>query len=129
MPMFISGKSVSRTGIDNNLIVSTDLFATIAELTGSTSKEIHDSKSITSLLSQSVTIRDYQYSEIDDETKNQCAISNGTYKLLVNSAGDQEMYNLTNDPYESNNLLNGTLSPSEQDAKTELEVELSNIRN
>ena len=33
-PMFISGYGVNRTGMDNNLIVSTDLYATIANLCG-----------------------------------------------------------------------------------------------
>jgi arylsulfatase B len=39
------------------------------------------------------------------------------------------MYNLFNDPYESNNLLNGTLTTEEVNAKVELEIELTNIRN
>jgi hypothetical protein len=34
-----------------------------------------------------------------------------------------------NDPYENSNLLNGTLSTIEQNAKSELEAELTNIRN
>lgn len=38
------------------------------------------------------------------------------------------MYNLVNDPYEKNNLLNGVLSTTEQSAKTLLETELNNIR-
>ena len=129
VPMFISGNSVSRTGIDNNLITSTDLFATIAEIAGSSTNEINDSKSFKSLLSQSTNIRDYQYSELADDTDDEWTISNGTYKLIVNSVGMEELYNLVNDPYENNNLLNGTLSLTEQNAKLELETELINIRN
>ena len=45
VPMFISGKGVSRSGNDDSLITSTDLFATISELAGVTVNEIHDSKS------------------------------------------------------------------------------------
>jgi hypothetical protein len=41
----------------------------------------------------------------------------------------EELYNLVNDPYENNNLLNGNLSSTEQNAKLELETELINIRN
>ncbi|MFT6815775.1 MAG: arylsulfatase B [Sphingobacteriales bacterium] len=129
VPLFISGNSVSRTGTDNNLIVSTDLFATIAEITGSSTNEIHDSKSFKSLLTQSTIIRDYQYSELVDGTDDECTISNGEYKLIVNSVGIEEMYNLVNDPYENSNLLNRTLSTIEQNAKLELETELTNIRN
>ena len=64
-----------------------------------------------------------------DDTDDEWTISNGTYKLIVNSVGMEELYNLVNDPYENNNLLNGTLSSTEQNAKSELEIELTNIRN
>lgn len=129
VPMFISGNSVSRTGIDNNLITSTDLFATIAQVAGSSTNEIHDSKSFKSLFTESTSIRDYQYSELVDGADDEWTISNGTYKLIVNSVGMEELYNLVNDPYENNNLLNGTLATIEQNAKSELETELTNIRN
>ncbi|MFT7330454.1 MAG: arylsulfatase B, partial [Roseivirga sp.] len=129
VPMFISGNSVSRSGTDNNLITSTDLFATIAEITGSSTNEIHDSKSFKSLFTQSTIIRDYQYSELVDGATDEWTIRNGEYKLIVNAVGIEEMYNLVNDPYENSNLLNGTLSTIEQNAKSELETELTNIRN
>ncbi|MFK7834324.1 MAG: sulfatase-like hydrolase/transferase [Winogradskyella sp.] len=129
VPMFISGHSVSRNGTDNNLITSTDLFATIAEIAGSSTTEIHDSKSFKSLFTASTSIRDYQYSEQGDGTNDEWTISNGTYKFIVNSVGIEELYNLINDPYETNNLLTGTLSLTEQNAKLELETELINIRN
>ena len=129
VPMFISGNSVSRSGIDNNLITSADLFATIAEIAGSSTRVIHDSNSFKSLFTESTGIRDYQYSELVDGADDEWTISNGTYKLIVHSVGMEEMYNLVNDPYENNNLLNRTLSTIEQNAKTELETELTNIRN
>jgi arylsulfatase B len=129
VPMFISGNSISRSGTDNNLITSADLFATIAEITGSSTNEIHDSKSFKSLFTQSTIIRDYQYSELVDGATDEWTIRNGEYKLIVNAVGIEEMYNLVSDPYENNNLLNGTLSTIEQNAKSDLEAELTNIRN
>ncbi len=129
VPMFISGNSVSRSGTDNNLINSTDLYATIAEITGTSTNEINDSKSFKSLFTASTSIRDYQYSELVDGANDEWTISNGTYKLIVNSLEIEELYNLANDPYENSNLLNGTLSTIEQNAKTELQIELTNIRN
>lgn len=129
VPMFISGSSVSRNGIDESLITSTDLFATIAQIAGSTENEINDSKSFKSLLKQATLTREYQYSELADGTDDQWTISNGRYKIIVNSNGVKELYDLVNDPYENNNLLNGTLSTIEQNAKSELETELTNIRN
>tara|TARA_B100000767_G_scaffold272813_1_gene301354 strand:+ start:1018 stop:2319 length:1302 start_codon:yes stop_codon:yes gene_type:complete len=129
VPMFISGNSISRSGTDNNLITSTDLFATIAEITGISTNEIHDSKSFKSLFTESKNIREYQYSELVNGADDEWTISNGTYKLIANSVGKEEMYNLVNDPYENSNLLNGTLSIIEQNNKSELETELINIRN
>lgn len=126
-PLFVSGKGVSRTGTDNQLLIGTDLFSTIAQIAGVNVNEYKDSKSFKSLFSQSSSIRNYQYSELKDGTDELWAISNGTYKLLIKNSGN-EMYNLVNDPYENNNLLNGVLSTTEQSAKILLETELNNIR-
>ena len=128
-PLFISGKNVFRTGIDNNLINGTDLFATIAEIVGVSVTDINDSKSFKSLLSNNGQIRDFQYTEMDNGTLDAWTISNGEYKLIVDTNNNQEFFNLSNDPYEQNNLLNGTLTTTENNSKTELETELNTIRN
>jgi arylsulfatase B len=127
-PMFISGKGVSRIGTENHLLTGTDLFATLSEIAGITLTEYNDSKSFKSLFVQSSIIRNYQYSELKDGSIDLWTIRNGTYKLFVNSIGNEEMYHLANDPYEQNNLIKGTLSSIEQNAKLELEAELDNIR-
>ena len=94
--------------------------------TGTT--EINDSKSFASLLTSSSTIRDFQYSEMNDGTSDIWTIRSETYKLIVNTNGNQEMYDLSTDAYEENDLLLGTLSSAQQIAKTELENELLQIR-
>lgn len=129
VPMFISGKGVTRTGSDDNLIVNTDLFATIAQLAGSTTTEIHDSKSFKTLLTTESTHRDFQYTEMDNGTDDMWTISDGQYKLIVNANGSEAFYNLSNDSYEINDLLNGNLTNVETVAKTKLETALSEIRN
>lgn len=129
MPLFVSGKGVERKGIDNNLVTSTDIFATIAEMAGVEIDEINDSKSFKSLLSEKKSIRKYQYSEMKNEKNDAWTISNGTYKLIVFANGKDEMYNLINDPYEKNNILNSTLDINERKSKEELEIELLRIRN
>jgi arylsulfatase A-like enzyme len=129
VPIFISENYISRLGTDNNLRTSTDLFAAIAEITGSSTNEIHDSKSFKSLFTRSTIIRDYQYSVLVDGATDERTIRNGAYKLIVNAFGMEEIYNLGSDPYENNNLLNGKLSTIEQNSKSELEYELTNIRN
>lgn len=123
------GNYIYRSGSKNNLITSTDLFAEIAEITGSSTNEIHDSKSFKSLFTRSTIIRDYQYSELVDGATDERTRRNEAYKLIANAFGMEEIYNLGSDPYENNNLLNGTLSTIEQNSKSELESELTNIRN
>ena len=128
VPMFISGTGVSRNGIDDNLICSTDLFATISELAGVSVKEINDSKNFKSLLTQNETIRNFQYAERTNGSSEKWAISNGKYKLIEGVNGNQEFYNLGADPYENNDLSGGNLTTIEAIAKSELEMELLIIR-
>ena len=128
VPLFISGQGVEKTGVENNLIDATDLFSTIAEVAGVKSTGIHDSKSFKPLFSNSNATRNYQYSEIKDDTNDMWAISNGKYKLIVNASGAKQLFHLTNDPYESINLLNGTLTSEQSSAMTALESELLVIR-
>jgi len=128
VPMFISGKGVTRTGFENNLIDATDIFSTIAEVAGVNVSQINDSKSFKSLFTTSSTIRKYQYSEIKDGTNDMWAISNGVYKLIENATGAKELYFLISDPYEVTNLLNATLTSAHTTAKNELEAELNTIR-
>lgn len=128
VPMFISGKGVSRTGTDTNLLSGTDLFATIAQIAGINVTEYQDSKGFKNLFSQSNVIRNFQYSELKDGSTESWTISNGTYKLLIKNMGNEEMYHVTNDPYEQSNLLNGTLTTTEQNSKLQLETELNKIR-
>jgi arylsulfatase B len=128
VPMFISGHKVTRLGIDNNLITSTDLFSTISEIAGITIDQSQDSKSFKSLLTQSATIRKFQYSEISDETSESWAISNGTYKLIVKEPGSKQLFHLTSDPFEKKNLLTSELTFEAEFSMAELETELANIR-
>jgi len=50
----------------------------------------------------------------------QAILRNETYKVIDFTTGNDEFYNLIDDPYEANNLLNGTLSAAEQAAYDEL---------
>jgi arylsulfatase A-like enzyme len=129
VPLFVSGKGVQRTGNDYNLLTSTDLFSTIAQLAGVDSDEIHDSKSFMNLLTDDDGQRAFQYSEMESPNASKWAISNGDYKLIVRANGAQELYDLVSDPYESENLIGAALSLEAIDAKTALEAELHLIRN
>lgn len=127
-PMFISGKSVERIGTENSMINGTDLYATIASISGASVDQIHDSKNFKSLFESTSQIREFQYSEMIDNGDDLWAISNGQYKLIGNPNTALEYYDLNSDPYEQNNLLNGELTINESNVKTELEVEVQTIR-
>ena len=128
-PLFVSGNGVLQTGTDDRLITSSDLFATIAGIAGIDIKEIHDSKSFKSSFKQALPTRDFQYSELNDDTRDFWAISNGDYKLIVNQNGSNELYHLAQDPYESFNLLTRELSTEALAALDYLNQGLLDIRN
>lgn len=129
VPMFVSGKGVTRTGEDNSLICSSDLFSTITNLAGTGEAVYHDSYSFASALAGGQTGRAFQYTEMDNGNTNAWAISNGTYKLIISADGNEELYQLSQDPYENDNLLLQTLTAEAAEAKTILEAELSAIRD
>ncbi len=129
-PLIVTGANVSRAGAtDDNLISGTDIFATIADLAGASVSTINDSKSFKPLLQSSGTHRNFQYSESNDGTTDYWVISNGSFKLFTYVNGDKALFDLTTDPYETHNLLNGTLTASQQAEKQSLEDELAQIRS
>ncbi len=83
-PFFVSGKFVKRKNeIDNSLINSTDLFATILELAGTNITQMHDSKSVVHLFSnQSHMHRKYVYSEISSKNYSGFTIRDNKYKYI-----------------------------------------------
>lgn len=128
-PLVISGLGVNRTGSENALLNSTDLFATIASLAGVSITEQNDSQNFNTLLTTSnPNFREFTYAEYNDGTTDEWAIRNDSYKLIVNANGSEELYNLVTDPYESTDLMLSNLSTEAQAAKTKLETRLAEIR-
>ncbi|MEW4924599.1 sulfatase-like hydrolase/transferase [Algibacter sp. 2305UL17-15] len=130
VPMVISGKDVTRANASEDaLINATDLFATIADIAGTGTTEINDSKSFKELLSttSSTGNRDYVYSENDDYT-----IRNSTHKYIYFSDGSEALYNLGNNPLENPNLLNANqlpLSSADAEIKDVLTAKVQEIRD
>ncbi|MEM7514664.1 MAG: YHYH protein, partial [Bacteroidota bacterium] len=127
VPMFISGKGVSRIGEQENALVqSVDLYATILELAGvELAGGLHNSLSIKPLLTgQNFSSRPYAYTENAEEW----AIRNDRYKLINFNTGTQEFYDLQEDPLENENLIS-TLSLEQSNILNELEAEANVIRN
>ncbi len=130
VPMVISGNGVTRNGVfESALVNSTDLFATIADIAGTGSSQIQDSHSIKDILTSSgQTIREIAYSEVAENNVTGYAIRNSTYKLIVFEDGTREFYNLIQDPYESDDLLDNTLSTVETSNLTQLQAQALDIR-
>ena len=127
VPMIVSGVDVTRAGErEDALIQTTDLFATIANITGVSVSEIHNSKSFYPQLTSATNDgRSFVYTEIVDGY----AIRNATYKLMKYDNGDEELYNLVQDPYENRNLIGTTLSAEATNEKANLISEAIAIRN
>ncbi len=128
VPMVIAGEDVTRMGEREDALINiTDLFATIAELAGISETAHPDSVSFMDALSSSAfTGREYAYSEYRfDDGNTAWTVRNLQYKLIEYSDGRRELYDLSVDPFESNDLIANGISP-------ELEsmiLEFENYRN
>ncbi|WP_248722914.1 sulfatase-like hydrolase/transferase [Seonamhaeicola sp. ML3] len=114
VPMVISGKGVTRVAqLEEALVNTTDLFATIADLAGTGTSQIYDSFSIKNLLSSSsANTRQYNYSEIlNDAGTKDVTIRNATHKYILFGDGSEALYDLSENPLENPNLLNPSLAP------------------
>lgn len=128
VPMVIAGKNVKRISeIEEALINSTDLFATISELAGTNVNSIHDSKSIVPMLSQkNIKLNSHLYSELGSKRKRGYTIRDEQYKYLYYDNGSEELFDLNNDPYETDNLINNATYNS---IKQKLVTEVSMMRS
>lgn len=133
VPMVVCGKDVTRINeMEDALINITDLYATIAEIAGTGTAEIHDSKSFKEMFQNTgVTGREFAFTEIrrDSDTYDY-AIRNTTHKYILFADGTEALYNLSTDPLESQNLLSTDqlpLSDGDSSEMNELLAELSRI--
>ncbi len=134
VPMIISGKNVTRVNdIEDALVNTTDLFATISELAGNSTSAINDSKSFKDLLTTSnANTRNYIYTEKGPIGAQDYTIRNATHKYIYFNDGSEKFYNLSENSLENPNLLNVNqlpLSAEDNAIKDELIAELNSIRN
>lgn len=129
VPLIVSGAGVNRFGArEDALVHTTDLFTTIANAAGVSVSEIENSTSFYDLLSDSnAAQREFVYTERSNNGVSY-TIRNSDYKLIVHENGNEEFYNLTNDPYEATDLIGTLLSVEATIAKNALEAEAANIR-
>jgi len=132
VPVIVSVKSVSRVNAqDQNLINSSDLFATIAVMAEISLPSYQDSYNFNSLLTADRQgQRTFNLSEVlnTNASKSGYTLRNLNYKLIVFDNGEEELYDLIKAPYESENLLNNALSNDQKMALQELELKVTEIR-
>ncbi len=125
VPFIISGPSVVNPGRVSDALVNTaDIFATVLELFGYSNWQAQipvnkpvDSKSLLPILNnQSTSIRAWAFCEnfknIPD-TLDGKGIRNMSHKLIRFDDGTEQFFDLTNDPEENTNLLEGSLSAND----------------
>ncbi len=130
VPLFISGKGVSRTNeTDDNLNHVADLYSTILELSGEqVNAGINNSMSLKPLLSCATELnRSYIYTDYQDGNVLAWAIRNHDYKLIEDENGLIEFYKISEDLLEDNNLM-GNLTMEEQSLLEAMQAEAQVIR-
>ena len=106
-PFIVSGKGVTRVNErESALITGTDLYATIAEITGISETKVHDSQSFKSLFSGEIGLdREYIYTAYQSDDVTGWTTRSSDYKLIELDNGSQELYQINDSFAETNNLL------------------------
>jgi arylsulfatase A-like enzyme len=140
-PLIITGPGIGPGAEPDALVNSSDLFVTIMEMAGIDPEEtvpgdvVHDSVSFFPVLSDpsGPSPRDWVY--VDEffggfagvETADY-AMRNERYKLL-RFEGEEEFYDLQDDPFEHENLLVGELSADQQAEYLTLQEQIATLRS
>ncbi|WP_075340660.1 sulfatase-like hydrolase/transferase [Tenacibaculum agarivorans] len=126
VPMIISGKNVTRFGAtEEALLNTTDLFSTIATLAGVSVNSINDSNSFESLLqnSSSSPVREYAYTEVGSDTGlDDVTIRNATHKYILFADGTEALFDMSNDAFETANLLQDNQLPLSSTNESQLNI-------
>jgi arylsulfatase B len=106
VPLIVAGAGVTRRGREDELVVSSDLYATILSLAGVPVSQVNNSYSVKPLLSDEAATsgRVHAFTEIGANANNRVwTIRDSRYKLLY-TARNFEIYDLIADPLETTNL-------------------------
>jgi arylsulfatase A-like enzyme len=140
VPLIVKGPRVASGRSSDALINSTDLYATILEMGGLDVDEATPSGVTLDSISflpdllepDSPSRREWVYADVffgnfAGVEGADYAMRNERYKLLRQD-GVVEFYDLASDPFEHNNLLNGSLSRSQEEQYQWLQAEVTALR-
>lgn len=110
VPFVVSGATVNRKGVRESALLNVvDIFPTILQATGASAQDGIDGQSFYSLLSNpQASKREFNYAEFVSTDVTGWAVSNGRYKLIELADGSQQLYDLSTDLREVNNLMSQT---------------------
>jgi arylsulfatase A-like enzyme len=105
VPLVVAGAGVTRRGREDNLFVTTDIYATVLDLAGGNLSQVNDSYSLKPLLGDETASsgRTHSYSESGRANNHRYGLRDSRFKLISNT-GVWELYDLAADPLETTNL-------------------------
>ena len=127
VPLVVAGAGVTRRGREDDLFVTTDIYATVLSLAGVPVSQVNNSYSFTPLLDDEAASngRRYSFSETSNGTsQRRYAIKDKRFKLTYN-LGVSELFDLVADPQETTNLIN---SEAHAAVRATLEAEIDKLR-
>jgi arylsulfatase B len=106
VPFVVAGAGVTRRGREDNLLVTTDLYATILDVAGVPVSHVNDSFSVKPLFTDEAASsgRTHSFSEVSSGTSQRHYGLRDTRFKLVNNLGQWELYDLVTDPHEATDL-------------------------
>lgn len=136
VPMIISGNGVTRINDSEDALIGTsDLYATIASIAGVNVSTIHDSYNFKDLLTSTTNANQREYAFVldgnDDGTINY-TIRNTSHKYVQLANGNEQFFDLLDDPLENTNLLGNNqpaLNSTESSIKSDLISEMNSLLN
>lgn len=111
VPLIFAGPGIPPGQQSDALVYLLDIFPTLCDLTGLDTPASVEGHSLRPCLQNpAATVRDQVYLAYGDNLR---GISNGRHKYIAYAGGESQLFDLENDPWEMNNLLDTAPQPPE----------------
>jgi arylsulfatase A-like enzyme len=127
VPLIVAGAGVTRRGREDNLFVTSDLYATVLDVAGVPVSHVNDSWSLKPLFADEAASsgRTHSFSEVSNGTNQRRYGLRDTRFKLVNNLGTWELYDLVTDAKEATNLYQ---NPQYAAARASLQAEIAVLK-